>query len=179
MSDRITESTDTSVPARIRGTEVSVRDVYRSLAWKGMTEEEVLVRHPELEREDLVAVREFVAHSIKSRTDDEITGRPILPKDRLIHGHYYKGRCRNATVARWNAHEQCFFHWREKFGHVYVETIKYPTDADEPWWDVFDVVEELPNCRFKIPFDEEAVFCGDRDDLYEYAAEMWSRPPSS
>jgi len=68
-----------------------------------------------------------------------------------VHGGYYKGRCRNATVARWNAEEQCFYHWREKFGRIYIETIKYPTDEQEPWWDVFDVVEELcnPNSRFR------------------------------
>ncbi len=41
--------------------------------------------------------------------------------------------------------------------------------------DVFDVVELLPICRFEIPFDDEAVFAGNRDDLYEYNPEMWSR----
>jgi hypothetical protein len=115
---------------------------------------------------------------IKSRTHDEITGRPILPKDRLLHGHYYKGRCRNATVARWNADKQCFFHWREKFGNVFIETIKYPTDETEPWWDTFDVVEELTHPRLEIPFDVDAAFTGKQDHLYEYNAEMWGKPKS-
>ena len=91
----------------------------------------------------------------------------------MLNGRYYKGRCRNATIARWNADENCFYHWREKFGRIYIETIKYPTDVVEPWWDVFDVVEELPGCRFEIPFDAEAAFAGKREDLYEHAEEMW------
>lgn len=70
--------------------------------------------------------RESIAASIKSRTHDEITGRPILSRDKLVHGGYYKGRCGNATVARWNAEESCFFHWREKFDNIFVERIKYP-----------------------------------------------------
>ena len=84
--------------------------------------------------------------------------------------------CRNACIARWNAEEQCFYHWREKFERIYIETIKYPTDEVEPWWDVFDVVEELPNPKVEIPFDEDAEFQGNRDDLYEYTEEMWYRP---
>jgi len=43
-------------------------------------------------------------------------------------------------------------------------------------WDVFDVVEELPSCRFEIPFDAEAAFTGNREDLYEHAEEMWHKP---
>ena len=42
---------------------------------------------------------------------------------------------------------------------------------------MFDVVEELPNRRFEIPFGSDAVFTGNRDDLYEHAEEMWSKPP--
>jgi uncharacterized protein (DUF433 family) len=173
MNDRITKPTDSSVQPRIRGTEISVGHIYRSLVWSGLTEETVLLNHPELEPEDLVAVREYIANSIKSRTHDEFTGRPILAKEQLKHGQYYKGRCRNATIARWNSEERCFYHWREKMGRIFIETIRYPTDELEPWWDVFDAVEELPDCRLEIPFDHNAVFCGNRDDFYQYHAEMW------
>jgi hypothetical protein len=76
-------------------------------------------------------------------------------------------------VARWNGHEQTFYHWREKFGRIFIETIRYPTDEEEPWWDVFDVVEELANCKFDIPFDAKAVFSGNPDDLFEFDEEMW------
>ena len=116
------------------------------------------------------------AQSIQSRTHDELTGRSVLPKDKLTHGHYYKGRCRNATIARWNADEQCFYHWREKMGRIFIETIRYPTDESEPWWDVFDVAVELPDCKIDIPFDDGAAFAGERNDLLEFAAEMWGRP---
>lgn len=119
--------------------------------------------------------RESIAASIKSRIHDEITGRPILSRDKLVHGGYYKGRCGNATVARWNAEESCFFHWREKFDNIFVERIKYPTDESETWWDVFNPVEELPDCRFEIPFDGHAVFAGDPDDLTEHDKEMWHK----
>ncbi len=159
----------------IRNTNITVWEVYRSLAFHGLSEAEVLQKYPGLELQDLSAVREYVAHAIKSRTHDEFTGRPILPKDQLRHGAYYKGRCRNATIARWHADEQCFYHWREKFGRIYIETIKYPTDQSEPWWDVFDVVEELPNPKFDIPFDMEASFVGSTDDLVEHNVEMWRK----
>jgi uncharacterized protein (DUF433 family) len=174
--DRITMEPGQRSNARIRGTPITVWDVYRVLSLPGMTDSEVLSKYPELEPDDLAAVREFAAKSVESRTHDEFTGRPILPRDRLVHGRYYKGRCRNATIARWNADENCFYHWREKFGRIYIETSKYPTDVVEPWWDVFDVVEELPGCRFEIPFDAEAAFAGKREDLYEHAEEMWHKP---
>jgi hypothetical protein len=64
---------------------------------------------------------------------------------------------------RWNADENCFYHWREKFGRIYIETIKYPTDVVEPWWDVFDVVDELRGCKFGITFDAAAAFTGNRE----------------
>jgi len=139
--------------------------------------EAVLTKYPKLDRDDLAAVEANVAATIRARTHDKITGRPILSKDKLVHGGYYKGRCRNATVARWNAEDQCFYHWREKFGRIYIETIKYPTDEQEPWWDVFDVVEELCNPKFEIPFDEEAAFTANPDELFEHNEEMWTRLP--
>ena len=159
----------------IRGLPITFWNLYRDLASKGLTDAEVLLRHQELEPADLEAVREYAVHLIKTRTHDEITGRAILPKDLLVHGGYYKGRCRNASVARWNAKGQRFYHWREKFGRIYIETIKYPTDETEPWWDVFDVIEPLRACRFEIPLDGEAVFTGKADDLFEFNEEMWSR----
>lgn len=62
--------------------------------------------------------------------------------------------------------------------YIYVETIKYPTDEVEPWWDVFDAVEELSNPKFEIPFNDERdeEFTGNREDLVEFNKEMWSRP---
>ena len=133
-----------------------------SHATQKFSDEKVLRAYPDLVPDDLAAVRAYIQAGIKSRTHDEITGRPILPKDQLKHGRFYKGRCRNSTVARWNAEENCFYHWREKFGNIFIETIKYPTDETEPWWDVFDVVEELPKPKFEIPFSRDATFSGHR-----------------
>ncbi len=175
--ERIT--TDPDGRPVIRGLPIKFWDVYRDLRFHGMADDEVLRNYPGLETDDLTAVREYAIQLIRSRTHDYFTGRPILPKDRLVHGRFYKGRCRNATVARWNADENCFYHWREKFGRIYIERITYPTDADEPWFDVFDVIEELPKPKFGIPFDREATFSGNRDDLFEFNAEMWSRPPEA
>jgi uncharacterized protein (DUF433 family) len=174
--DRITfDDQDPSAPPRIRGLGITVREVYRALHMELGSEEKVLARYPELDHLDLAAVEQYIAKTIRARTHDDITGRLILSKEKLVHGAYYKGRCRNATVARWNADEQCFYHWREKFGGIYIETIKYPTDEQQPWWDTFDVVEELQNQKFEIPFDLEAEFTGNPDDLVEHNEEMWSR----
>jgi uncharacterized protein (DUF433 family) len=159
----------------IRSLPIKFWIVYRDLAFYGMTEADVLKNYPELAPDDLVAVREYAVHLIKTRTHDEVTGRTILPKDRLVHGEYYKGRCRHATIARWNEQEQQFYHWREKMGLIYIDTIKYPTDELEPWWDVFDVVEELPNPKVEIPFDGDPIFDGNPDDLDEFKEEMWKR----
>ena len=129
--DRITNPTGPGDPPRIRDTEISVWDVYRDLAFHGIAEDKVLQNHPKLEPEDLNAVREFVATSIKSRTHDEFTGRPILRKEQLRHEAVYKGRCRNGSIARWNSDEQCFYYWREKVGRIYIQTIRFPTDETE------------------------------------------------
>jgi hypothetical protein len=109
---------------------------------------------------------------------DEKTGRPILPKTELVDGAYYIGRCRNATVARWSAPHDCFFHWRVKFDRIFVEEIKHP--IDENYFDVFRVVRVLPEPKFEIPLDAAhifggtgGVFGGRAEDLDEYGHEMW------
>ncbi len=163
----------------IRGLFVKFWDVYRDLTLRTMTEDEVLRKYSDLEPEDIPAVLEYATQIIKTRTHDEFSGRPILPRDRLAHGRYYKGRCRNATIARWNSDKQRFYHWREKLGRIYIETIRYPTDEREAWWDVFDVVEELPNPKFEISFDHDATFFGNRHDLNEYDGTMWCRPKAN
>ena len=108
---------------------------------------------------------------------DEKTGRAILPKTSLVDGVYYVGRCRNATVARWSATRECFFHWRQKFDHIFVEEIKHPIDDDH--FDVFRVVRELSDPKFEIPLDTKATFAGRVEDLREYDHELWRAPPKS
>lgn len=65
---------------------------------------------------------------------------PVIKKENLLHGAYYRGRCRNAEYARWNAETNRFYHWRTKFGHTFIEEIECP--EDEQQFDVF-VAEEL------------------------------------
>jgi hypothetical protein len=48
-----------------------------------------------------------------------------IDKSFLIDGHYYAGVCRNAQVARWSAAHDRFYHWRNKFGFTFVESIGY------------------------------------------------------
>jgi hypothetical protein len=104
---------------------------------------------------------------------DEHTCKPVLPKDQLKDGAYYIGRCRNASVARWSAANDCFYHWREKWTTIYVEAIKHPLDYDV--FDVFRVLEELPHSKFVIPIDDSAshTFEGDPADLNQYNHQVW------
>src|ERR1700678_1844111 len=100
-------------------------------------------------------------------THDEITGNAILSKAELKDGCYYVGRCRNASVARWNASEEVFYHWREKFGRIYIQTIKHPDDdpvGDGPKFDVFFPIREHETPKFIIPSQEAATYDGD----YQY-----------
>jgi hypothetical protein len=74
-----------------------------------------------------------------------------IPKGQLVDGQYYAGRCRNASVARWSAKHQCFFHWRTKWGQRFVESIKAPEDDDT--FDVF-VAHEITEPTEEIPFKD-------------------------
>ena len=75
---------------------------------------------------------------------------PKIAKADLMHGEYYRGRCRNASIARWNAETQRFVHWRHKCGFVFTEEICHPDD--EQYFDVF-VVEARCEPEKEIPFD--------------------------
>lgn len=93
----------------------------------------------------------------KERTLD-VPPIKIIPKSQLRHGAYYRGMCRNATIARWHAGQQMFYYWRTKFGNVYLEGIKHRVDDD--CFDVFDAYEEIspPNSKeSEIPFDKEGI----------------------
>lgn len=71
-----------------------------------------------------------------------------IPKSELVRGIYYKGRCRNATVARWDGER--FHHWRTKFGYTFLEEIKCP--EDEHHYDVF-YAQEVTDVTKEIPID--------------------------
>jgi len=75
-----------------------------------------------------------------------------LKKNELEHGAYYKGKCRNASVARWNALENCFYHWRTKFMDTFIEEISHYEDEDR--YDVFIVFEKIDTPEKVIPFKD-------------------------
>jgi len=64
-----------------------------------------------------------------------------IPKEALQHGRYYYGRCRNASIARWDAVRGVFVHWRQKFHDVFTEEIS--CREDDIHHDVFDPFFEM------------------------------------
>ena len=75
---------------------------------------------------------------------------PKIAKKDLEHGAYYKGNCRNANEARWNADKNKFVHWRTKFNNTYLEEIRHP--EDDKLFDVFVVEEKIETPTKEIPF---------------------------
>ena len=59
----------------------------------------------------------------------------MIAKKDLVHGQYYKGRCRNATIARWNGERGVFVHWQYECGFKFTTEICHP--EDDKVWDVF------------------------------------------
>jgi hypothetical protein len=76
----------------------------------------------------------------------------MIARADLQHGAYYEGRCRNATVARWDGTREKFRHWRTKFSSTYLEYICHPDDNN--WADVFVPAALLPDDEFDIPLEE-------------------------
>ena len=85
--------------------------------------------------------------------DHIVARRHLIPKDALVDGAFYFGRCRNANLAQWDAqfvrpkstfHKEThgvFRHWRKKFGNVFTETINCCEDDDG--FDLFWPVERI------------------------------------
>lgn len=55
-------------------------------------------------------------------TNDDST----IPVAELEHGCYYRGHCRDALLARWDAPTQNFSYLRDKLGQRFVERIRHP-----------------------------------------------------
>lgn len=95
---------------------------------------------------------------------------PIISKEKLEHGAYYLGRCRNAHIARWNSKTQRFFYWRCKFGNLFIEEINAP--ENESQFDVFVAERRLyenQGARW-VPFDDDGALVRDLSLLEEPAA---------
>lgn len=54
----------------------------------------------------------------------------MIPKKDLVHNNWYKGQCRNAPVAVWDAKNEEFLYIRFKFFEFFMESIKHPEDDD-------------------------------------------------
>jgi hypothetical protein len=76
-----------------------------------------------------------------------------IKKSDLKDGAYYKGGCRNASVARWSAEKNGFFYWRHKFGDKYVESLLCPEDAVDGW-DYFQPTELIEAPEVEIPIED-------------------------
>ncbi len=73
----------------------------------------------------------------------------MIAKSDLKHGAYYRGTCRNAELARWNAKLGVFMHLRLKWGREYPEAICHPDD--EGVFDVFTPEAEVTAPEREIP----------------------------
>jgi hypothetical protein len=77
---------------------------------------------------------------------------PIIQKKELRDGAYYRGTCRNASEARWDAVNNVFVHWRTKFGSTFLEEIRCPEDDKN--FDVFIAEKELLIHTKEIPLPQ-------------------------
>ena len=87
-------------------------------------------------------MKPLLGMSVPLRTDAELEtayAQGMLRKEELVHGAYYRGSCRNTTVARWHAQGGAFLYRRQKFGESFFERISHP--QDQRHYDVFRVVE--------------------------------------
>jgi hypothetical protein len=89
----------------------------------------------------------------------------IIATADLIDGHYYRGTCRNAEVARWCQLTEAigkFLYVRRKFGESYIDEIFHP--ENEKRMDAFYPVEETtPTEDQQVP-DESMQRAKDRVD---------------
>jgi hypothetical protein len=73
---------------------------------------------------------------------------PVLAAP-FVHGAYYRGICRNAQIARYNAETDRFIYMREKFGYVYPEDICHA--GCDNGFDLFRPYGLVENPPFEIP----------------------------
>lgn len=75
-----------------------------------------------------------------------------IPKQSLVDGGYYIGKCRNSVAARWNQATGTFFYWRVKFGIVFIEDVQHPEDGATNKFDYF-VPIAAASIPYEIPFE--------------------------
>jgi hypothetical protein len=77
----------------------------------------------------------------------------MLQKGKLEDGRYYRGECRNASVARWCAELQAFVHWTFTMGLWQLDRIHHPDD--EKRYDVFLAFERIEPAADDVITDAE------------------------
>lgn len=83
----------------------------------------------------------------------------FIRKDSLRDGVWYRGKCRNATFAQWDATGNRFLYLRQKFDMLYVDALNGPEDDNN--FDLFFPMSELKvgngilqDLRSFLKFDE-------------------------
>jgi hypothetical protein len=110
--------------------------------------------HPE--RPWLVCPKDVVAMSKPTLAETFREPRcepPAVLVEPFIHGAYYRGHCRNASIARYNAETNRFVYWRQKFGDVFAEDIHHAGNDDG--FDIFQPFAkiDLPEGFKEIPME--------------------------
>lgn len=62
-----------------------------------------------------------------------------IPKEQLIEGQWYKGKCRNAGEAKWENGK--FIYRRYKLGYWFLDEVECP--EDDRGFDVFFAQEKI------------------------------------
>lgn len=78
--------------------------------------------------------------------------KPSLSKSELAHGAYYRGHCRNARLARWNAERNVFVYRRSAAGHTFLEEIPHFEDFRGTDTFVPEVLAEPPAKEIPLNF---------------------------
>lgn len=73
--------------------------------------------------------------------EEQLIADRAIPKKDLIHGVWYKGRCRNAPVAIWDEKKEVFRYIRFKFVDFFSETINH--FEDDNGYDLFFPFERI------------------------------------
>ena len=76
-------------------------------------------------------------------------GPPPVLAAPFVHGAYYRGHCRNASIARYNAETDRFVYMRHKFSTVFSEDIHHAGNDDG--FDLFEPFAVVENPPFEIP----------------------------
>jgi len=79
--------------------------------------------------------------------------RGMLRKSDLEDGSYYRGYCRNATVAQWSAEQNRFFYMRQKFDRRFCDRAAHP--EDDYGFDIFVPLEKVTPKEDEIIFPEK------------------------